>query len=323
MLTTGSLALLTCLCLGQPGEPVKIPIIGQPDPFYGAAGSTVTIMPSAEPAELEPNQAIRYRLVIDGIINPSDVTQPDLGMIAAFQESFTCKTISSAIANQQLAWEYELIPRSRQVQAIPVFTLPYYDPKRPQPEDFPSFPFRTVQAKAIPIQVREPVTPAPPIVEQPLDIPAHVRNPVGKTWFPQETWVWVVWLVLPSSIVALHIAWQYARRPDSYRKKRMQQYKATRQAIQQLERHNLTAHEILATLRTYLSQRLQCDTSSMTSKEIVQVIAERTPHLSDRWGDFLQRLDEARFGPATNHSQPTWCQQAVQLIISWEQELSQ
>ena len=65
---------------------VDIPTLGQPSPFYGAAGKGVKVEATADPTELTLDDAILFTLRITNLDNAPDVRRPDLGELEAFRD---------------------------------------------------------------------------------------------------------------------------------------------------------------------------------------------------------------------------------------------
>src|SRR5262245_61265476 len=78
--TTGSLLLLRCGTAAAVGE-VSIPVVGQPSPFYGAAGSGVKIETIASPVELAIDDSLLFTIRVSKLVNADDVQRPDLSAI--------------------------------------------------------------------------------------------------------------------------------------------------------------------------------------------------------------------------------------------------
>ena len=69
MRTIGSALALAVLLLPAATAEVRIPAIGQPSPFYGAAGKGVTVTASADPKELTVDDFLVYTLRVSKLDN--------------------------------------------------------------------------------------------------------------------------------------------------------------------------------------------------------------------------------------------------------------
>src|SRR4029077_9041554 len=67
---------------------VMIPVIGQPSPFYGAAGTKEKVEAQDEPLTVTSDDTIVFTLRIQNLDNPADVQRPDLSEIDSFRRDF-------------------------------------------------------------------------------------------------------------------------------------------------------------------------------------------------------------------------------------------
>src|SRR5262245_29178539 len=97
-----------------------IPVIGQPSPFYGAAGKKVKAEAQAEPLTLSTEDTIVFTLRILNLENPADVQRPDLSEIDAFRRDFQIEDGPPADTEPAgtRIFRYKLRPRRDSVTAI-------------------------------------------------------------------------------------------------------------------------------------------------------------------------------------------------------------
>src|SRR5262249_1839036 len=100
-----------------------IPVIGQPTPFYGAAGQKVKAEAKAEPVTLTSDDTIVFTLRILNLDNAADVQRPDLSEIDAFRRNFQIEDGPPADTEPAgtRIFRYTLRPRRETVTAIPAF----------------------------------------------------------------------------------------------------------------------------------------------------------------------------------------------------------
>ena len=227
------LAWVLLICTTSVGAEVAIPAIGQPSPFYGAAGKGVKVETTASPTELTLDGAIHYTIRVSNLLNAAEVERPDLAAIEAFQRNFQIEDepITEAEPPGVRIFRYRLRPRQTATTAIPGLVFPYYDPSLPQPPDKPDFPFLRARTQAIPIRIRKATPPPLPVV--PLEVPAFAESLAEPSTAVPE-WAW--WLALagpPIAAVAWCVVWR-AMNPVGDRLARRRQSRAARLALRTL-----------------------------------------------------------------------------------------
>jgi len=282
---------------------VMIPVIGQPSPFYGAAGKKVKVDAQAEPVTLTSDDTIVFTLRIQNLDNPADVQRPDLSEIDAFRRDFQIEDgpPADAEAAGTRIFRYKLRPRRESVTAIPAFTLPYYEPTLPQPPDKPDFPFRKARTEPITIQVRKSAPPTMPIV--PLDVPDFMTEPSRATSLEVPPWVWWTAAAVPP-VVALGWCgvWRLLN-PGGARLARRRRSRAARTAIRTL--HSLARHPpadpaaVVWCVSAYLAERYELPGLFRTPDDLSRRLREAgaSAETVAECEEFLKAADAARFAP--------------------------
>ena len=282
---------------------VDIPAIGQPSPFYGAAGKGVKVKASAEPTVLSLDGTITFTLRVRNLDNAPDVRRPDLGELPGFGD-FQVEddpTPEPEPAGTRV-FRYKLRPRVTTVTAIPAIAFPYYDPRLPQPADRPDFPFRKARTDPIPIRIEKKAPPPLPAV--PLDVPAFAAEPATSSSIEVPALVWWLAVVLPPlAAIGGCVVWQVLN-PAGARLARRRRSRAARAALRAL--HTLGRHPpadpaaVVAAVAAYLAERHDLPGLYRTPTDLARRLREAgaDPATVAGWEGFLREADAARFAPA-------------------------
>lgn len=298
----GPLAFVLLLA-GHSRAEVEIPTVGQPTPFYGAAGSGVKVEASAEPTELSPDDAILYTLTVRNLLNPTEVQRPDLSELEAFRRDFQVEddpTPESEPAGTRVFW-YRLRPRGVGVTRIPELVFPFYNPNVPQPPDRPDLPFQKARTQPIPIRVRP--TPPPPQAMVPLEVPAFAES-LDDSSGGVPAWVW--WLAAvgpPVLAVGWCVGWR-ALNPAGARLARRRRSRAARHALRTL--HALGRHPpadpgaVVGCVAAYLAERFDLPGLFRTPADLTRRLTEAgaSAEAVAECEAFLRAADVARFAPS-------------------------
>lgn len=303
MRTTGKFLAFAMLAYGSTiRAEVSIPVVGQPSPFYGAAGKKVKIEATATPTELTLDDTILYTLRIEGLLNAADVERPNLADIELFSRDFQIEDDPKVVEEKPgtRVFQYRLRPRGMKIKVIPEFMFPYYDPGVPQPPDRPELPFRKVRTTAILLSIRKAALPPRAIV--PLEVPAFAESlaPSGTDW-PR----WTMWLGIvapPFIAIGWFIIWRLLN-PEGARLARRQKSRAARSALRSLQllgRNAATSSgDVVRCATIYLTHRYNLPGVFRTPGELSEHLREA------RAGDmiiaeseaFLRMADATRFAP--------------------------
>jgi hypothetical protein len=325
--TTGSaLAAVLLLVPGATAE-VRIPAIGQPTPFYGAAGTGVTVTASARPTELTVDDFLVYTLRIAKLANAADVQRPDLTEIDAFRTAFQIedeKTGESEPDGTRI-FRYRLRPRRADVAAVPAFTLPYYDPSQPQPADNPAFPFRKARTPPIPLHITKAAAP-PPLPPVPLDVPEFAEAPAVPSRTAIPAWVWWLAAVAPPVLAVGGCAVWSALNPAGARLARRRRSRAARSALRTL--HNLARRPpadpaaVVWCVAGYLAERFDLPGVFRTPAELAARLREAGADAATvaECRAFLDAADVARFAPAPEVTGEALVADASRLVLRLEGE---
>jgi hypothetical protein len=304
---------------------VNIPAIGQPSPFYGAAGSGVKLETSAEPIEVGPNEFLTFTLRISRLDNAGEVRRPELAEIDAFRD-FEIEDVAEPGADSAgtRTFRYRLRPRRANIRAIPGLAIAYYDPNLPQPPDRPDFPFRKARAEAIAIHIRK--SEAPPVRVIPLDVPDFAASPAVDASVKIPGWAWWLAIVVPPVLaVGACIVWQI-RNPVGARLARKRRSRAARSALKSLHglsrQSNADPAAVVVCLAAYLAERHNLPGLYLTPGELKNRMAEAgvdTATIEECQG-FWRAADAVRFAPTPLVSHEALIADAERLIRRQEGE---
>lgn len=302
---------------------VSIPAVGQPSPFYGAAGRGVTIEATADPTELPLDGAITYTLRLRNLANAPDVRRPDLAALDSFrdfqvEDDPTPETEPSG----SRVFRYVLRPRQASVTNIAAIVFPYYDPSIAQPPDRPDLPFRKARTDPIPIRIRKE-TP-PPIPAVPLDVPDFAAVPAVAT--PTEIPRWIWWLATalpPVGAIGWCVSWQ-VRNPNGARLARRRRSRAAGAALGTLQslgrRESAGPSAIVGAVGAYLAERFNLPGVYRSHGDLAVRLREAGADAATvaACAAFLRMADAARFAPRTDVTAEALIADAERLIASLE-----
>jgi hypothetical protein len=282
---------------------VAIPVIGQPSPFYGAAGKAIKVEARADPVELSVDDSLVYTLTIRNLLNPADVQRPDLGEIEAFRRSFQIDDVTDPVTEPAgtRVFRYRLRPRRADITAIPKLTFPYYNPNLPQPADMPGFPFQRVQTDEIPIRIRKAAPPA--VAAGPVDVPPFAESLAGHSTAAVPGWAWWLAAVAPPVIALVGCAVWRGLNPEGTRLARRRRSRAARTALKNL--HSLGRHPpvdlaaVVWAVAGYLAERYDLPGVFRTPGEVADRMREAGANKAEviACADFFHEADAARFSP--------------------------
>jgi hypothetical protein len=281
---------------------VVIPTIGQPSPFYGAAGRGVKVEATAEPTELTLDGSISFALRISNLDNAADVRRPDLAELEGFRDfQVEDEQTPEAPPAGTRIFRYQLRPRRANLTAIPAIAFPYYDPSQNQYPDRPDFPFRKARTEPIPIRVLKQAPLSIPVV--PLEVPAFAATPSSSTSTEVPGWVWWLCAMLPPvTAVGGCVIWQILN-PVGSRLHRQRRSRAARTAIRTL--HLLGRHPfidpaaVVAAVVAYLAERYDLPGLFRTPGDLARRLrdAGADPDAVAECEAFVCEADAVRFAP--------------------------
>jgi hypothetical protein len=325
--TTGERFLLLLLAVAGPAHAeVTIPVIGQPSPFYGAAGKGVKVEAQADPLEVTPEETLTFTLRVRGLVNPAEVQRPDLSAIDAFARDFQIEDGPTPDSEPEgtRVFHYRLRPRRPTVTVIPALSFPYYDPSLPQPPDKPDFPFRKARTEPITIRVKKVVEPPPAIV--PLEVPDFASEPARSVSVDWPAWVWWAAAAIPP---VLALGWCGVWRllnPGGARLARRRRSRAARAALKTL--HSMTRHPpadpgtVVWCVAAYLAERYELPGLFRTPDDLTRRLREAgaDPATVTECATFLNAADIARFAPAPEQTGDALIADAESLVRRLEGE---
>jgi hypothetical protein len=324
---TGNRFLVLLLAVaGTAHAEVAIPVIGQPSPFYGAAGKGVKVEARAEPLELTPDDVLTYTLRIQNLVNSADVQRPDLSAIDAFSRDFQIEDGPAPASEPEgtRIFNYRLHPRRASVTAIPAFTFPYYDPSLPQPPDKPDFPFRKARTDPITIRIRKAVQPPAAVV--PLAVPDFAAEPARPTSAEWPAWLWWAAAAAPPVLALGWCGVWHVLNPGGARLARRRRSRAARAAIRTL--HSLARSSrsdpgaVVWCVAGYLAERFELPGLFRTPDDLTRRLREAGADVDTvtECEAFLKSADVARFAPAPERSADALIVDAERLVRRLEGE---
>lgn len=320
-----ALAILLTLSAAH-ADDVTIPVIGQPTPFYGAAGTGVTIEMNADRTELTLSDSIALTLRARRLINAGDVQRPDLSALEVFSKDFQIEEMD---ANEPQpdgtrVFRYRLLPRRATVVSIPAFAFPYYDPSRPQPPDRPDFPFLVARSNAIPIRIHKADVPILPAI--PLEIPDFAAKPAEDASTGVRFWVWYVAALGPPIVAIVWcVTWTIAN-PGGARLAKRRRSRAARTALRRLGalgRHQSEGFGVIVEcVDSYLATRYTLPAISFTPEDLARQLTDAGANADSvqQCVSFLRSADTARFAPGSSITADALLAEAEQLIRQQEGE---
>ena len=307
-------------------DDVAIPVIGQPTPFYGAAGTGVTVEANADRTELTPTDSIVLTLEVRRLINSADVQRPDLSAIDGFSKDFQIEDEESTEPQPAgtRVFRYRLRPRRATIASIPALSFPYYDPTRPQPPDQPGFPFLTVRTNPIPIRVRKADPLVLPVIR--LDVPDFAAAPAETSSAGLPTWVWYLAALGPPIFAIVWSAIWTMMNPAGARLARRRRSRAARTALRRL--HTLGRRQpadllaIVECVEAYLAERYTLLDMLLTPSDLARQLTEAGANAETVAScvAFLRSADIARFAPGPNITGDMLIAEAEQLVRQQEGE---
>jgi hypothetical protein len=304
---------------------VEIPSVGQPSPFYGAAGRGVKVEVTADPVELGPEDTLTYTIRVRNLDNPADVRRPDLNEFDAFRD-FQVDDDPTPVTEPAgtRVFRYRLRPRKATLTAVPGFVFPYYDPNIAQPPDQPELPFRKARAEPVTIRIRK--GPPGPIEVVPVDVPDFAVAPATGAGADVPRWVWWLATVLPPVLAVGTCTVWVILNPAGARLARRRRSRSARAAIRTL--HSLGRHPpaepaaVVGCVVTYLAERYDLPGLFRTPTDLAHRLREAgaDPATVAECEAFLRAADAARFAPAPDVTGEALIADAEQLIRRREGE---
>ncbi|HEX3146844.1 MAG TPA: hypothetical protein VHR66_02010 [Gemmataceae bacterium] len=319
--------LVVAMILSSPAvgrAEVDIPSIGQPVPFYGAAGKNVRVEANVEPIELGPNDFLTLKLTISRLDNASDVRRPELGELDAFRDfQIDDDANSEPDPPGQRVFRYRLRPRRAAVTAVPGFVFPYFDPTLEQPPDRPDFPFRKARTEPIAIRVRKTERPLQIV---PVDVPSFAAVPAVDSAFAIPDWVqWLALAMPPALAIGICVLWQIMN-PAGARLARRRRSRAARSALKMLNdlprRASDDATPVAHVIAAYLAERFDLPGLYITPADLGNRLAELGVDAATAASceEFMRAVDAARFAPTAIESTAAIIRDAENLVRHLEGE---
>lgn len=263
-------------------QEVNIPVVGQPSPFFGAAGRGVVAVARVEPTKITRDESCDLSIQVSNLLNAPDVRRPAIEDLGEFTKDFQVDNLPDGLAKPgERIFRYRLRPRRMEVTEIPVIVFPYYDPNVPQPPDMPGLPFRKARTNAVSITITKPEAVVKPAV--PLVIPPFADFEVGEDtpseWENLQFAKFALGGIQVLGVVGLILIWKYG--PSKEERQRKLQRFATRLAIGKLSRIDMSLDELSQAIREY--------------RHLISVVGDSQ---DSEWNALISRIEERRFAPS-------------------------
>ncbi|WP_020471671.1 BatD family protein [Zavarzinella formosa] len=299
--------LFLIACAGSlVADEVTIPVVGQPERFFGAAGHGVTIKVDVEPTTFTRDEYCTLTLRVAKLLNAPNVRRPnleDLDDMGVFKRDFQAEALPDGptVKADERVFRYRLRPRRSDIAEVPGIVFRYYDSNLPQTPDRPGLPFRTAHTDAIPITVTKPADP-PVLPPTPLEIPAFAESldDTPEPWAtPKMARRVLALLLVPFGLLAFWL-WRQDEGREGFQ--RRQRHRVARRTTRRLDRDSLTLDELRAVMNEYHAA----------------IRADDGPR-ADEWAVFVARIDEFRFGPGEHKTVNDLRMAALDLVRRWEE----
>ena len=320
------IALFTCSAMSAQDAVPRLPLARPDADFYGAIGP-LTVHVSAEPTTIIGERPTTYMVTIEGVLNPADVTRPDLKAkpeFAAFEAEPLPEdeVIDPAAKRRTFVWRVH--PRTPDAIKIPGWAFRYYDPRRPAdgPRWQQAYPTALVEPIVLE-RVAEPIAETPPI-EVP---PGYRANPGddAPSWWREL--LLVAFVLEPAVVFGAVLAWPYMFPSKHGRSRRSA---AAEEAVRNLRKLRTTAgddpaYRLGKILAHYLQERFHLPKWARTPRDVavhleaVHRKGDIDYHSGKRCVDLLEECDRRRFALRAGESlDDETCRRAEQLILDLE-----
>jgi hypothetical protein len=330
MLRTAALLLALTLVPGTRADD-EPPVAGRPAGFAGAVGDYRITM-SAEPTDVQAEDAVRLRVRIVGKGPLRGVARPDLRRLPRFAKSFHIDDDGERDLPAEKAREYvyRLRPRNAGVKEVPSLPFVFYKPGLVPAH----LGYQTRSAPAIPLRVRPRAeTPAASVEgegdpSRPPDALLHVvRGPaVLRRDEPPPLLAWAAPALVVPPLLSLtwYLRWR-RRHPDEARLLGLRRRAAARRALHALDRlpaKPSSAPPAADVLTEYLGERLDMPPGEATPEDVRaclhRVGASET--LVEAVAGVFTARDAARFAAGFVPAEDDWPRTARHLILALEAE---
>lgn len=328
-------------------KPVKINVLplpeaGKPADYSGMVGQ-FTIQGSVDKTQLKTNEAVTYKVTIQGDGNLHSLTEP----IVQFSQDFevyppkTHETIDKTAngLSGSKTYEYVLVPRNPGAQKIKPVVFNYFDPKTKQ--------YKTIQTSPVTIQVEKG---SDQLTALPMGLSKEEIQLVGqdirfikmgtadlKAAGRSFSHVWIFWVIYlaPLGLVWLaliyrkhlnllveDVAYARDRRAQREAKKRLAQAKGCMTVDRQKEFYA----EIGKALTGFLGDKLNIAEAGMMTDEVRRALSGRgiRAEVIDLYFGCLSTCDMKRFSPsdATDDEMKQFYVQAESAITKMSRALA-
>lgn len=241
------------------------------------------------------------------VLNPTEVTKPDLSRVPAFADSFSIADVPDPPrkpTDKEVRFAYTLRPRNRSVKEVPALEFYYFNPRAPANKS----QFRHTQAEAVSITVTEPPEPTKtPMADADHLFVIGTGPEVLRGPFVPCRWAWgAAALFGPLVAVGWFLAWRRVF-PTAARLARLRHARATRRATDAIRRAGRTADPpaaVTAALLGYLRARFPLPESAVTPAEIGAALAgfEVPAEVTEEAAEVFRACDRARFAPSGDNA---------------------
>lgn len=301
-----------------------LPAAGKPKSFYGAVGEKYTISAEADRTQVEAGEAVTLSITVKGPGNLKPTGDLQLAPIDGLKIYNTQATSGSVLGNNGQIRGYKvfktvLVPAASGIYTIPSVKWSYFNPK--------SATYQTLQTDPITLTV-SPSTKT----DTGFNFGAAAGN--GFQSFSQDiaylktdaapepsfltrlsAWQTLNWVML--AVLALSVLFA------SVGRKSLAQKRAYATAKNRLKKA-VSDEAIAEAVSGYLQHKLKISTGSMPLKSILQALHKQgiTPATAEAFSLLWQRLDAARFAPASADTQDAQhlANQALDILKLLEEE---
>jgi hypothetical protein len=326
-------ACLSAAALGQAGEQIEPPVLGQPKDFSGAVGS-YSISSRAEPTELVVEEPLTLTVRITGS-GPNPKYLPGRLKLSVLAETVERDFYVEDVPDKdrhleaEQSWEfvYRLRPKHAEVKMVPRLRFVFYDPKQPENRRFqPRFTRETIVLKVSPRAVVEP--PIAKHVEHPERFHEVIVGDVvlsrSRTSLGDNLGLALLLVIPPVLCGIWYSVWRHLY-PDAVAQLQRRRGRAARLALGALRKlpTSTGGERVASIVAEYLRQRLDLPAADPTPPEAAERVRAwgLSRELSERLVGLLRDCDRARFAPGVRAVEPPLATEATQVVLAVEAEL--
>ncbi|MBR1792970.1 MAG: protein BatD, partial [Bacteroidales bacterium] len=310
------------------------PLPESPEVFCGAVGD-FTVTGNVDNQEVKANEAITYRITINGsgnlmLINEPTINFPNVFEVYDPQVKDKINRGDGGISGSR-TYEWIIIPRTQGEYEIPEFKFAYFDPKggRYITRTLPAIPIHVAKGSAISMQNVSTAKSDVTLLNQDINYiktgESHIKDQSPSSG--PGTWYWttlLVMLILTTTVILLGRKRQSARKDVAGMKLR----RATKEARKRLKKaashlhdgnDNIFYEEIYKAIWGVLSDKYNIPLASLSSDSVKDILIEKSipQQQQDHILKTLSDVDFARFAPGDSASKKQQIyDEALEMIAS-------